>query len=462
MADVFREVDRICTLVWTSTDDPVLIWRALSDLVARWEVLPPQVHGGGAWFAARGPSRLWGGEVSMAEAVTSRLAESGATDLGVAVAPGRLLSWVFAHDVRDRPLVLDDRQAVAARERLPVTVLSRPGGPAGLTSDITERLVRLGLRSLGEVAAMASADLVGRFGESGRRAHGWASGLEPPVVGRVPSAEVAVHLDFVPPVTQLDAVLFAGRRLADQLDHTMRRRGEVATAVRIQIDTDHGERSERLWSHVDGLSAHALVDRVKWQVHDWSGGPVVLLRFAVVEVDGERTSQAGWWGGEAHGDERAARAVARVAGLLGDDATGQLVRRGGRDPVDRYQRRPVAVGQVPGSSSGDAEPWPGSLPAPSPARVWHRALPVDVCDVDGRTIMVGARGELSASPQQVIMADGTVREVVGWAGPWPLEERWWRTDDHRRQARLQIITGDGEAWLVHVQQQRWWLRATYS
>jgi protein ImuB len=398
----------------------------------------------------------------MAEVVASRLTQSGATGLGVAVAPGRLLSWVMAYEARRSPVVLDDQQATIARERLPVAVLSRPGGPAGLTSDFTERLVRLGQRSLGDVASMRLADLVGRFGEPGRRAHCWASGLEPPVVGTVPQAEITVHIDFTPPVVQLDAVLFAGRRLADQLDHIMSRRGEVVTAVRIQIDTDHGERSERLWSHVEGLSTSALVDRVKWQLQGWCGGPVVLLRFVVVEVDGERASQSGWWGGEAHGDERAGRAVARVTGLLGDDATGQLVRRGGRDPVDRYERRPVSLGQVATPASAGSEPWPGGLPAPSPARVWRRALPVEVRDAAGGTVRVGARGELSASPQQLILADGLVRDVVAWAGPWPLEERWWRPDERRRQARLQIITNDGEAWLVHVQQQRWWLRASYS
>jgi protein ImuB len=28
--------------------------------------------------------------------------------------------------------------------------------------------------------------------------------------------------------------------------------------------------------------------------------------------------------------------------------------------------------------------------------------------------------------------------VLGWAGPWPVEERWWDPDGGRRRARLQV------------------------
>jgi protein ImuB len=68
---------------------------------------------------------------------------------------------------------------------------------------------------------------------------------------------------------------------------------------------------------------------------------------------------------------------------------------------------------------------------------------------------------LSAEPASVGTADTVLREVVAWAGPWPLEERWWRPMEHRRQARLQLVTADGSALLVHLQHQLWWLRAEY-
>mgnify|MGYP005692938629 CR=1 FL=1 len=52
--------------------------------------------------------------------------------------------------------------------------------------------------------------------------------------------------------------------------------------------------------------------------------------------------------------------------------------------------------------------------------------------------------------------------IVGWAGPWPVDERWWDTDEHRRRARFQILTDDGEARLLTLEQRRWWITAIWD
>jgi protein ImuB len=458
---------RVITVVWTAVADSTAVWEVIDGLVARWDLLPAQGADVGVWFAARGPCRLWGGEVPFIDQLVQRLTATGVTELGVAVAPGRLLSWALAHEGRRRhePLLLCDDRAAEVRACLGVAVLCRPGSPAGLPVDLVDRLKRLGLGRLGDVIAIRRADLIGRFGEPGLLLHRWASGDEPPFSARVPPTPISVDSEFVPPVAHLDAVLFAGRRLADELDQTLSRRGEVATVVRIDIDTEHGEHVQRLWSHAEGLRPGALVDRVAWQLKGWTAGPVALLRFAVIEVAAQRGHQSGWWGGEAHGDDRAARAVARVVGLLGDDAAGQLVCQGGRDPVDRYRRHPVSTERVPARvahpTTASGAPWPGAAPPPSPARVWRQPLSIDLLDDAGGSVVVSARGVLSASPHQLVIADGTRCDIVAWAGPWPLDERWWQPGAHRRQARLQLVTDDGAALLVFRQQQRWWLRASY-
>jgi protein ImuB len=53
-------------------------------------------------------------------------------------------------------------------------------------------------------------------------------------------------------------------------------------------------------------------------------------------------------------------------------------------------------------------------------------------------------------------------EVVGWAGPWPLEERWWDAVRARRRARAQLVTVDGRARLVTLEQGQWKVEATYD
>lgn len=50
----------------------------------------------------------------------------------------------------------------------------------------------------------------------------------------------------------------------------------------------------------------------------------------------------------------------------------------------------------------------------------------------------------------------------GWAGPWPVLERWWARDGGRRVARMQVTTDDGHAWLLLVDRSRWWVEAHYG
>ncbi|PZF81276.1 DNA repair protein, partial [Micromonospora endophytica] len=57
---------------------------------------------------------------------------------------------------------------------------------------------------------------------------------------------------------------------------------------------------------------------------------------------------------------------------------------------------------------------------------------------------------------------GVSVEIVGWAGPWPVDERWWVPAEARRQARFQVRLADGSALLLAVEQGRWLLEAIYD
>ena len=52
--------------------------------------------------------------------------------------------------------------------------------------------------------------------------------------------------------------------------------------------------------------------------------------------------------------------------------------------------------------------------------------------------------------------------ITAWAGPWPVTERWWDPAHARRQARFQLVTDDGSAWLAVVQDGRWLIEASYD
>jgi protein ImuB len=112
-----------------------------------------------------------------------------------------------------------------------------------------------------------------------------------------------------------------------------------------------------------------------------------------------------------------------------------------------------------------AEPWPGAVPEPAPARVYDPPLVAELVDTAGRPVGVSGRGELSAPPAAVGVGAPTAAvavEVVWWAGPWPCVERWWDPAGHRRRARLQVATAEGTAYLLVVEGGRWWVEATYD
>jgi len=237
------------------------------------------------------------------------------------------------------------------------------------------------------------------------------------------------------------------------------------------------------------------------------GGGLTLLRLVPEEVVPGGGRQLGFWGGDAGADERAARALARVQGLLGPAAVVTAVASGGRGPLPRATlvpwgdpREPAQLGGQPrraaielgpagpaergslgpvaelpeeaerlvrlpkrtrGTAAGEVPPWPGRIPGPPPAVVPPEREPAEVVDAAGTPVVVSGRGLASAAPARVAWAGGAL-EVAGWAGPWPAEERWWDQAAATRLARLQVTGRCGTALLITCDQGRWWLEATYD
>jgi protein ImuB len=53
-------------------------------------------------------------------------------------------------------------------------------------------------------------------------------------------------------------------------------------------------------------------------------------------------------------------------------------------------------------------------------------------------------------------------DILGWAGPWPVDERWWAVEEARRCARFQLHLADGRALLVALTAGTWLVEAIYD
>ena len=203
---------------------------------------------------------------------------------------------------------------------LPVQLLA---SVAGLDDDFVQLLQRLGIRQLGQLAALSIADVLARFGRQGEFAHRIASGGDdrPPDTVEPPSGLVAMQV-LDDPAHHVDTLVFIARQLADELTSALSADGKVCTRLIITAETDHSERNERLWYRSTGLSAAAMVERARWQLDAWVNSAalqagVTMLRLEPVEVRSDDGVQLGLWGGRTQADEWAARAVARLATLAG-------------------------------------------------------------------------------------------------------------------------------------------------
>jgi protein ImuB len=278
-----------------------------------------------------------------------------------------------------------------------------------------------------------------------------------------------------PPAERVDIAAFAARVVADDLHDRLRAEGLACTRLLIVVETDAGERLERVWRHEGALSSTGIVDRVRWQLDGWLNGPsaqrpsggVSRLLLIPDEVMPARGRQHGFWGGETEADERAGRALARVQGMLGVAAVTVPERRGGRGPADVVVRAPfVGIDGDEDRNRGIAvdAPWPGRVPSPLPTLLPSEMLSIEVLDATGAPVWVSGRGTLSAEPSTVTF-DASVRggvSITGWAGPWPCDERWWDQLTHRRRARLQLALSDGRAMLVQIEQGSWSVEAVYD
>lgn len=465
-----RDAQRRCPELIVLDPDPERESRVFASIVALVDRFTPRVElsaPGRLAFPVRGASRLFGGDDALARLVADELStalgsEGWADAVGVGVADGvftaeRAASVAVGRS--DRTCVVAPGGSAAFLAPLPVSVL---GDRA-----LTDVLRRLGLVDLGAFAALDPDDVMGRFGEEGRIAHRRARGLdERPPQPVSPPAAYEVELVLDPPAERADAVAFAVRGLAERFERGLAADSLACTRISIVLDTETGERLERVWRNDGALRAAEIVDRVRWQLDGWTSAPIGVRptggveRVALIpdEFGPAVGRQEGFWGGTVDADARAARALARVQAMVGPGAVTVPEHRGGRGPAERVVRVPFSgVDRVP--RAPDAAPWPGRVPPPAPVLVM--AEPVEVLDARGALVVVSGRGELSSPPARLVRA-GRCVGIEAWAGPWVFDERWWAPLERRRRARLQLVLTDRRAVLVHVEGRRWVLEGIHD
>ena len=417
--------------------------------------------------SARGPGRYFGSEIAAAERIVD-VVEALDIECSVGIADALAVAVLAAH----RGAIVPPGRSAEFCAPLPITDLARdPAISPPERAALTDLLIRLGITTAGAFAALPEGKVATRFGADGVQAHRLARGVaERGMSRRQLPQELTVEQVCDPPLERVDTAAFAARALAERFHATLADAGLACTRLAITAVTERDAVLTRIWRCAAPLTAAATADRLRWQLDGWltagrttsvTGGPgaITRLKLEPIEALGAGRIQYGLWGSDGQDDQRAGWAFARVQGLLGPESVLAPVRSGGRSPADRVTLVPWGDEKV--GASNPADPWPGSLPAPSPAKVINSDAPeIAVLDDAGRLVQLTGRGVLTGSPAWLVK--GTPHRIDAWAGPWLLDERWWSTDRRPTSARVQLVTDDGIAVLARSTPGGWQIEGVYD
>ncbi|SLN03252.1 DNA polymerase IV-like protein ImuB [Brachybacterium faecium] len=448
-----------------------LVAAAVDTIAAGVDVLRPGV----LLMSARGPARHQGGEEALAERILDAVAELTGWDCAVGIADGPFAALLASPPGR---IVREGRSAeylaphpIAALRHAPVgpgwghrgqPSATRPERRLDLAETV-DLLQRLGITTLGDLAALPSAAVADRFGPDVATLHLLARGQEPaPPAAHHPTQPLFAETTLETPLVRTDQAAFIARPLAEQLHTMLLERGLVCTRLRIVARTESGEEMERTWRHDGALSVADVVDRIRWQCDGWItrarlGGPatgaITRIGLHPQQLAPAGESAPALWGSAGEAAQRASRAFARAQGLAGEEAVQVPARAGGRLLAEEMTQVPWRS-EKPEPRRGS---WPGALPRPVPATVFRQRPPVRLEDAAGDPVVVTARGLLSAPPARLLVPApglpalqraglhaGSGYPVLAHGAPTVLDERWWAPDG-TRAARLQLVVRSAEA-----------------
>ena len=245
---------------------------------------------GEAFFEAAGLRGLWGGSL---EGVLRQARKAIGPPVRLGAGQTRLCAYAAALRARPRraPVIVPGEMTRAFLAPLPVGLLRDRLSDEWERADLPEKLERLGVDTLGQLAALPDAAIADRFGEAGLRALRMARGAGEPLRPRRAPEELVERLELPEAISgqQLERALAL---LVDRLLARPERRGRSLRRLRLGARLAGGGS----WRSVAALRS-ASADPVRLRLTllpklDGLPGPAASLSLRALETGPPASDQA--------------------------------------------------------------------------------------------------------------------------------------------------------------------------
>jgi len=195
-----RQAESRCPSLTVTAADPGRDARAFEPVVTAVSSFTPRVEvtiPGMCMLGTRGPSRYFGGDAALAarvaEAVDNVLPPGATCGLGVADGPFAAEQAARRAASAGGPVIVPPGASASFLAPLPAAAL---GSVLATAPALTDLWARLGVRTLGDLAALPPAAVMARFGADGAAASRLARGHdERPLAARAPPPDLTVSAE---------------------------------------------------------------------------------------------------------------------------------------------------------------------------------------------------------------------------------------------------------------------------
>jgi len=294
--------------------------------------------------------------------------------------------------------------------------------------DLAETCHALGLRIVGQFAALDADEVEARFGPEGLAAHRLARGFDTrgPTTPRDDALPI-IACDLGSPVATAEPLLFVLKATLASLGSALRAKGLAARELALTLTLDDGSTAEKTVRLARPTSHEGvLFDHCRAAVENWKlAEPVTALAVrAVVAVpaSGEQGDLlAPRWADPAALDA----AFDRIRGSEGADAVAQPLVRDGHLPRDAGAWRTeelAAAGERPARWRAEAST-NGAQPGAPPGSRGQQSAALRLLQSPALI-----RIRLGRSGLEAFRHGETWHDVTTWSGPERLAPRWWVVD----------------------------------